>query len=455
MRLINKKFLLRTIVLYFIFCFICSIFIISHAYCSEDNPYCTDDQDRIQELTDEFMAKYGDEVEIRYSETTGIPTRVSHIYPSNVDLENPKKTVFSFLSENSLFLGIDDMDDLKFKEIDELSRVSGYKVEYSIFYQDVPLQSSSSKVSVNISENSDGRIRFTVVKSAYIPCIDLDVDPSISEAKAANVVKKDLGVSRLFNAIRKSPYSSYGGNNSSSFPYGFYANLYNSPPSPYPYTYNSPITPSPYSYSSRYSEEAVEPDLIIYDKDGEVYLAWKFYCSKEASGGQGYRHYYYYIDAHTGDIIDNYELKPYSSSGVDTTSSNNSIYDIYSPYNPTYNAPYNMPNTPYTPYDPIGNPYNTPYGTPYTPYSPSIGGDWFPGNSFNLMPNYTIFSNNNYFPQSGNVFQPTLSSSNRGLESNGNFVNGGAYNPFLGGANYFPQGAPFSYMQNPFYGFPY
>ncbi|MGA1876070.1 MAG: hypothetical protein ACMUIA_10730 [bacterium] len=365
---------IRTIIISFIFCFICSGFMVSHTYCSEDNPYCTGDQERIQELTDEFIQKYGDEVKIRWNETTGIPTRIYGIYPnpSDVDLENPKKTAISFLSENSLFFGIDHIDDLKFQEVDELSTQTGYKVDYDIFYQGVPLVGSGN-VRVIMTEMSDGRIRLTLL-SDYSPCIDLDVDPTITAAEAANVVKKDLGVSRLVLAKRTSAYSSSGtGNYPYGFPYGFYANLFHNYPSPYPSTYNSPSVPSPYSYSSRYIEEPVEPELIIYEKDGEVYLAWKFLCSKEPYGaGLGY---YYHIDAHTGKIIHAYELKPYAGYGeADTTSSSPVPYNPYTPYNPVYNNPYSTPySTPYTPY--TYNPYSyTPYSTPYTLYNSPISG---------------------------------------------------------------------------------
>ncbi len=343
---------ISTIIISFIFCFICSSFIVSNSYCSEDNPYCSGDQDRIQELTDEFIQKYGDEIDIKWSEDTGMPYTISKVYldESEIDMGDPKGEARSFLSENESFLGL-DIDDLKFQHMRSISNGDGYRVDFEIFYQGIRID--DNKVRVNIYDRENGKIQI-YIKSQYIPCLDLDVDPIISSSGAVNIVKNDLGVSSL------------------SMP--------------------------------------IEPELIVFPKE-DVYLAWKIYCHTVP-----FDPYYYYIDAHTGKIIAS-GLNRTTGPSENSTSSNSTtsnIYDIpyytpyynpYTPYNPIYtpyNTPYSAPyNNPYTPYNPISTPYNNPYSTPYnpytTPYSYPIGGDWFSENYYNLIPNYNVFLNNNIF----------------------------------------------------------
>ena len=413
----NRISRIRTIILSLIFCFLCSSFIVSNLYCSEDSPYCSGDTDKIQELTDEFIGKYGEDVDIRLNEDNGIPRRIHGVYysESEVDIKNPKGIASSFLLENASFLGM-DMNDIKFKKLDE--RSDFYRVDFQQYYKGVPVR-EDEKIRINVYESVDGKIEIFLM-SDYIPCIDLDVDPTISSGEAANIVKKDLGVSRLVIVEMSEdpyPYSNYYAN-----PYRttYYGSIYSPYYAPSPYSSVSPIN---------WKEVPVEPELIIFPFEGDLYLAWKILCHDEPFRSYGPA-YYYFIDAHTGEIIYN------RSTAYGQTPSSGS--NIYNPYITTYNPyDYNYTNT-YNPYITTYNPYDFNYTNTYNPYTFPTSTSRFPGNLFNslLSPsfinpilNYKGFYNNNFFPLSG-----------------------GTYDQFFNGTNYFSPGNSYPFMPNSYYG---
>jgi hypothetical protein len=79
----NKRFLKCLMTGVVIVSFICLSVLTVNTYGLADitlNPYCTSDTDRIEELTENFIVRYGEEdVRIDWSESTSIPERI-HIY---------------------------------------------------------------------------------------------------------------------------------------------------------------------------------------------------------------------------------------------------------------------------------------------------------------------------------------------------------------------------------------
>ncbi|MGA1842304.1 MAG: PepSY domain-containing protein [bacterium] len=321
----------KNILKYFFTCLIVVTFIglsISafNTICTADNdsnPYCSGDTDKIQELTDEFIQKYGEDVEIRWDEDTGFLEKILYLNLSGPG--NAKDRAFSFLSENSLFLGI-DLNDLEL-----LSSGSLEKVKYIQLYKGIPVHKGEMWVTVS----KEGGAKSSVTLKDYYFCLDVDIVPTITKEEAAAVVMENLGVTELFNTEEKF-VSDWG--DSSYIPYG--AVIYGTSPGVYPGIAPPPTLFSPppmiFPQSRKISQKTpASTQLLIYPKGGDAYLCWEF---KFNQGEQAYT-WHYYIDAHTGEIVYNYKGANYVSSSSGTTSSSPSQTISTNPY--IYSSPMN------------------------------------------------------------------------------------------------------------------
>lgn len=294
------------------------------------NPYCTGDAERIEALTEGFIGKYGEEdVSIYWDESITIPERI-HISstvpfvssypefpsywpsswksnPSMVEIwatshrseyhEKAKEFAFSFLSENSEFLGI-DIDDVEFSRAELGSQNSYAQVFYKQFYKGIPVNEGGLHIHVDSEENARGRFGMIMNSSRYYPCIDVDVVPTISKEEAESVILEDRGVSELFNTVR--------------LPVGV----------------NSILYECVSHLNDTTSGEVIIPaftKLVIYPKHkgDSAYLCWKLIFNL---GKDGY-YWNYYIDAHTGEIIYNVLSQPYLSDSSGETGSDDSKND--------------------------------------------------------------------------------------------------------------------------------
>jgi len=69
----------KIILQFLIFCFIWLNSFTPNSYCLEDNPYCAGDEDRIQKLTQDFIEKYGEGVNIYWDKATGWTNTIAGI----------------------------------------------------------------------------------------------------------------------------------------------------------------------------------------------------------------------------------------------------------------------------------------------------------------------------------------------------------------------------------------
>ncbi|MBN2373830.1 PepSY domain-containing protein [bacterium] len=353
----------------FIFGFLCLGLILPDGYCSADNPYCSGDQDKIQELVEDFKEKYGEDVKISWNENTAVPYIVGGMEIGS-STKTPKETALSFLSENASFFGL-DIDDLEFNDIQENAYMK--YVDFDQFYKGVHVYSGDIRVFLRLT---DGAV--SSVSSRYFPCIDLDVVPKITAEEAAAVVKADLGAWSLVNV--ETSFSEYG-------------------------IAQKQVSP-------------IVPELIIYPKDNgkEMYLCWSFMFHIEMPYGP-YGSWYYYIDAKTGNIVSHGSLMISGESGNgNTTNNTSSIYNNY--YNNYYNRQANSfnwlsgPVYNQTPYyvSPYNNTFNNTFFPVYnTPYSHSF---------FNpVFNNNPVFNTNNFFPQFDLPFSSSFSNPMLNFES--------------------------------------
>lgn len=178
----------KSIMLSIFLSFICSIFLVCNAF--------ADNSQTMQEKIKIFKQMYGKDAEIVLRDTTGLPYRISGIKTKAYEGE-PDEIAFRFLTENSSFLGI-DKDDVKVSTCQD-SKGTGLKyVKFKQYYKGLPVVGSKIIIHVKKDKTID-----RMVKSKYYPNLDLDIVPSISVEKAAEVVKKDLGIDELFSVSLK------------------------------------------------------------------------------------------------------------------------------------------------------------------------------------------------------------------------------------------------------------
>jgi len=184
---------------------------------NDPNPYCSGDIEKIQELTEDFLQKYGEGVEIRWDKDTGYLEKI--LYFNLSGFGDFKDRAFSFLSENSSFLGI-DVNDLEFLSVSGLE-----KVTFKQLYKGLPVH--EGKIWFSLAK--EGGTEYSITLKKYYFCLDIDVIPTITKEEAAAIVMGNLGVTELFNAEEKS-VSGWG--NSAYIPYG--AVMYGPSPGVYP-----------------------------------------------------------------------------------------------------------------------------------------------------------------------------------------------------------------------------
>ncbi|MEW5803587.1 MAG: hypothetical protein AB1847_15950 [bacterium] len=461
-------------VLFLVFSFLLSNIITTfNTCCAENNdynPYCSGDNDKIQELTEEFLQKYGEEVKISRNDDTGIPVRIRHAYydEPEVNMDDPAGIAFSFLSENSLFLGI-DINEIGFDDIKDLSEL--YQVHFRQFYKGVPVE-ESRRVMINVSKSVNGRVELFYKSDCleYLTCIDLDVVPTIIAEEAAEVVRQDLGISRLVNVQWDLPNLTYP----SYDPYNPYGPPTYGPATAYSYNGGNLFSPVTYPYKKGTEVTPVVPNLIVLPdaRDGNVYLCWRFAFSIAEPYGPFGSHYYF-IDAHTGEIIAHTRgeisitASNDTSSNSTTSSSGSASSSVTTSSSSTVPNPYTIIYSPASIYSPTSNPYNYNHGSIYAPYNPDNNynpydpvyannssytaysfptaennSGWSTGSSLNLTLNY-----------SSNSFQLTLPPSIGSVGNYSNSLGAGNYNIFNRVANYFS--LPLSSVSNSYYGFPY
>jgi len=343
--------------------FICIGVLFYNTCCLADialNPYCTGDTGRIEELAAEFIDKYGEGVEIRRDEVTGAPIRVTGI-TTEVFEGKPEEIVFAFLSENASFFGIHS-NDIEFSWLTEA--LGSKNVHFRQLHKGVPV----FETRINVLIKKDGSIGS--VKAEYYHCLDLDVVPNITEKQAGAVIMEDLGVTELFSEVRSS----------ASFTYA-------------PPPWGAPTGSTPYVSSyvpqKRVVKKPASTELLIYPKDGDAYLCWEFTFNL----GESRYMWYYYVDAHTGEIVHSRkDLAAYSSGSTGDNSSQisninpfnftpsqvngNGIGGLPVNYSMGYGYPsmgYGYPTAYYSPYNGFG--YGYPgygypqgYQQPYYPY---------------------------------------------------------------------------------------
>jgi len=237
----------RVMAFFVIFSFICLSVIAFNFYCSAEN-------NQSKEQIKNFTEKYGKNVKINWNKITGFPRWISGIETESYE-GNSEEITFSFLSENSSFLGI-DVDDLKLR--DDLIVVKRVKhVHFKQFYKGLPVENAE----ISVYMNGNGAIG--LLQSNYYPILNLNINPLKKSEEAATVIKEDLGIEKLLHV--KTSFAEDGTEKKEFLP--------------------------------------VVPELIIIPKDGgNAYLAWAFnFCIEDSRGARASWHYS--IDAHTGQII--------------------------------------------------------------------------------------------------------------------------------------------------------
>ncbi len=421
------------IILHFlIFCFIWLISITPNAYCSEDSPYCTGDDDAIQALVDDFIATYGEDAKVYWNELSGLPYIVAGM-GITADMEHPEEAAFSFLSQSASLLGI-DINDIAFRKIHE--NKSDLYIDFDQFYKGVPVHGGDLRVFIR---KSDGTV--ISVSSHYIPCVELDVIPLITAEEAAEFVKEALGAESLVNI--KTSFDLLGGGGSDML------------------AAQKEILP-------------VIPELIVYAQNmgEEVYLCWHFrFTIEEPYGPNG--SWYYLIDAHTGEIIKGGSPSMGAGSGSENTSENNSS-------NSNNSSNYQLNNFNWFPGSFLnmaqnyGSLYNNSFFPFYSnPFSSSFFnpiynnyGEGYNNSSFLQFNNPSLYSfldltpsyeksYENFFSPFSNPFSPA-SLLFPGLWDGGstiydyNYIYGQGYNSLFPGIDYFPLDTFYSFISNPF-----
>jgi len=425
-----KGFLRVMIIGIVILGFICIDVLFYNTCCLADitlNPYCTGDTDRIEELTVDFIEKYGEGVEIRRDADTGFLEKILCLNLSGPG--DTKERAFSFLSENSSFLGI-NVNDLEFLSISSLE-----KVTFTQLYKGVPVHKGKMWVTVS----KEGGSKSSVTLKDYYFCLDVDVVPTVTKEEAAVIVMNNMGVTELFNEEERfvSDWS-----NSAYIPYG--AVIEGTSSGVYPGIASSiPLFPPPsifFPQPRKISEKKpASTQLLVYPKGGDAYLCWEFEFN------QGHQEYTwcYYIDAHTGEIIYNYRGENYTSTSSGTTSGNSS-YNPYTSLNMVNSVglstgPYLGPtfsiSNPALNYERYGNSLFSPSGNYFSPISFPSAGSWYGWPTGN----YTYASRGNY---------GTLDGSGYGYP-----ISGFGYGYPINGFGYIPYGNPYGrYLDIPYSG---
>lgn len=383
----NRRFLKCFLSGMLIVCFLCIYVLSFNTCCLAEialNPYCTGDTDRIEELTTNFIEKYGEDVEINRDEVSGAPIRVTGIN-TEVFEGKPEEIVFTFLSENASFFGINS-NDIEFSWLTEA--LGNKDVHFKQLYKGVPV--FETKINVHIKK--DGSIG-SVRSEYYYHCLDLDVVPNITKEQAAAVIMEDLGVTELFSEseVRSSSVFTY-----ILPPWGdpTTGNLT-------PYSYAPP--PSYVPPQRKVVKTPASIELLIYPKHGDAYLCWEI----EFNLGESSYIFHYYIDAHTGEIVDsNKTWTAYpSATSSDNSSQNTTITpsNIYmsqvngnsgsgfpGPYlNPTFSIPNQTQN----------------YGRYSSGFLLSLNSSPYMGNNYSLYyPERYAFPVNLKEPYGGSVF---------------------------------------------------
>jgi len=223
------------------------------------NAYSTMSGENNQEQV--FIEKYGEDVKIKYDKSTG----QTFIWGLKTEASDKKAEdiACSFLSENSSFLRI-DMNNLRLKDCREYEGTK--HVYFDQFYKGTPVH--GKEVHVHIRKNGE----IDSVDSRYYIISDLDVNPTVTPERAAQVIMDDLSVKKL--TTLKTSFNEDG-------------------------TAKKELLP-------------VTPELIILPQEGEARLSWKFIFTVEEPFGS----WCYFIDAKNGEIIDKCSmLQGYTTSG--------------------------------------------------------------------------------------------------------------------------------------------
>ena len=178
----------KIIIFFIIWGFICSSLLVCNAFSAN--------RQAMQEKIKNFKLKYGKSAEIVLSDTTGLPYRISGIKTKAQEGE-PDEIALSFLSENSSFLGI-NKNDVKVDVCQDLKEKGVKYVKFKQYYKGLPVEGSKIIIHMKNDKTID-----RIVKSKYYPNLDIDIVPSIPIEKAAESVKMDLGIDKLFHVSLK------------------------------------------------------------------------------------------------------------------------------------------------------------------------------------------------------------------------------------------------------------
>ncbi|MFX0053193.1 MAG: PepSY domain-containing protein [Candidatus Hermodarchaeota archaeon] len=398
----DKRFLKCFLAGMVILIFIAASLIAFNTSCLADNdsnPYCSGDSEKIQELTEDFIQKYGEGVEIRWDEDTGFLEKISRLDLSGPG--EPEDRAFSFLSENASFLGI-DINDIEFSSINHSG--SSSKINFDQYYKGIPVYRGKIWVTMSKSDKAASSVHFR----KFYYCLDIDTSISIIKEQAEEIVKKDLGVGELFYLVEEpfSQYESIGENDV----------VVIIPPVPLP-NYIRP--------SQNIIKKAPSITLLIFPYENDTYLCWEIIVKLWDR-----KPWYYYIDAHTGEIVS-------KMSGI--------VDEIPTPKTNNFSYPSQMiANSSWLPtpsLQPIFSSFNSILNS-------GIYGNSFPGS----ISNYGQYYNNSFIPQisSYSIPESFLSLGSRYINPINylNYANERGYIPYFQNSTYSP-------MTTSFYTLPY
>ncbi len=135
-----------------------------------------------------FMQKYGSDTRVDWSKQTGLPTLVYNFSAPKAAADDVEAAKLFIADSGEFFLKGEDVENLRAQPKRE--GMGSVHIDFQQYYRDVPILSAI--LSVHIAGDN-----IIMVNGVYLPGIQLDTTPAVSDDEAFSVVRSDLGSALL------------------------------------------------------------------------------------------------------------------------------------------------------------------------------------------------------------------------------------------------------------------
>ncbi len=148
------------------------------------------------ETVAQFMQKYGSATRIDWSKQTGLP-RLAYNFSARKAVADDVEAAQQFISDSvEFFLKGEDVGNLRAQPKREGG--GAIHIDFQQYYHDVPVLDAI--LSVHIAGDN-----IIMVNGVYVPDIQLDTTPAISDTDAIDAVRRDLGQETLLSRDNPRP----------------------------------------------------------------------------------------------------------------------------------------------------------------------------------------------------------------------------------------------------------